>query len=741
MKYYRILFLAAAATALASCAMDELKDYEVEKPQSIAQYEYLNDYDVLKNYVDRTASPDFKLGAALAASDFMAGGQVYALAVSNFDEMTAGNDMKYASVVADDGSMSFDNVRNFVNAASDAGMTVYGHTLAWHSQQNNKYLNSLIADKEIEIVEGATETVVDAEFDYTKMSAWTYWGQGPDGSTRGIVDGVFQSYLPEAIPNFWEFQYHVADGVPWVAGRSYKITMMIRASSAAKFTLAAGTWDGQAGGEIEVGTEWQEVTATRNISVDGAGFVMFQSGNFAGTIEMQWLKVTHEEAKAISWWTNVISNGDAEGEASANFVSTHVGATNGPADIVDGAGVGGTRAFVVTSAGGGTNTWDTQFFVYADRPFAEGDKVWLAFDYRADVANSAESQAHSTPGGYIHWDAGAALNFTTEWQHFEKTIVINSTVSPGGEFQTFAWNLDVGAPSAPVNKYYFDNIFFAVEESGNTIPQTPEEKKDTLTGAMDRWIKGMMEVTAEKVSAWDVVNEAISGVDGNGDGYYDLQSAVNGDPVNNFYWQDYLGDEEYVRFVVAKAREYYAEFGGTAPLRLFINDYNLESDWDDNKKLKSLIHWIEIWESDGVTKIDGIGTQMHVSCYENPQTQASKEEHVVKMLELMAATGKLVKISELDMGYVDANGQTVPTSSMTEEQHQAMAAYYKFIVSKYFEIVPAAQQYGITQWCITDASGELGTGWRGGEPVGLWDQSYSRKHTYAGFAEGLKGNN
>ena len=154
-----------------------------------------------------------------------------------------------------------------------------------------------------------------------------------------------------------------------------------------------------------------------------------------------------------------------------------------------------------------------------------------------------------------------------------------------------------------------------------------------------------------------------------------------------------------------------------------------------------MIHWIEVWESDGVTKIDGIGTQMHVSCYENPQTQASKEEHVVKMLELMAATGKLVKISELDMGYVDANGQTVPTTSMTEEQHKAMAAYYTFIVSKYFEIIPAAQQYGITQWCITDASGELGTGWRGGEPVGLWDQNYSRKHAYAGFAEGLKGNN
>ena len=106
MKYYRILVLAAALTGLASCAMDELKDYEVQKPQNIEQYEYLNDYDVLKNYVDRTASPDFKLGAALAASDFLAHGQVYALAVSNFDEMTAGNDMKYASIVGNDGTMS-----------------------------------------------------------------------------------------------------------------------------------------------------------------------------------------------------------------------------------------------------------------------------------------------------------------------------------------------------------------------------------------------------------------------------------------------------------------------------------------------------------------------------------------------------------------------------------------------------------------------------------------------------------
>ena len=52
---------------------------------------------------------------------------------------------------------------------------------------------------------------------------------------------------------------------------------------------------------------------------------------------------------------------------------------------------------------------------------------------------------------------------------------------------------------------------------------------------------------------------------------------------------------------------------------------NRDPDWD----------CAGLWEADGVTKIDGIGTQMHISYYENPTTQASKKEHVVKMLQLM----------------------------------------------------------------------------------------------------------
>lgn len=62
------------------------------------------------------------------------------------------------------------------------------------------------------------------------------------------------------------------------------------------------------------------------------------------------------------------------------------------------------------------------------------------------------------------------------------------------------------------------------------------------------------------------------------------------------------------------------------------------------------------------------------------------------------------------MGIADAEGNSIKTADVTFEQQKAMAEYYKFIVTKYFEIIPAAQQYGITQWCITDSPD--GSGWR-----------------------------
>lgn len=723
-----ILFI-ALAIVVTSCVDDSKLLFSVDKPAYMAGMEYLNEYDVLKTYVNSSANPEFKLGVALEAKDYIAGGQITRLANSNFHEITAGNAMKYASCVADDGTMNFGTVENFVSAAKSGGLTIYGHTLAWHAQQNNKYLNSLIKDKEIKIDPNAKLEVVDKTTDFSTMTKFPFYVMGYEPN---IVNGILVSNYPGS----W-YQYFVVDGVATVPGKEYKVTAMIKSSKDGEFDVQMGNWGATFTKKINVTTEWKEQSVTFDALTTESSFVVFQPGSFNGEIQIKWVKVSHSEAPSITYFVNQIENSEMKtGGSMKNFIVREKGKSDVPGAILEGQGPNGMNYTKITSVANPTNEWDTQFFIYTpSKEWSSGQKYKISFWYKASAQAKCATQCHGEPGSYKHY-AMLPQNpqFTTEWQHYEAT---GSIPSEGAGMKSIAFNLNV---SKDAITYYFADIIWQSEEKGNTMPLTPKEKKDTLTWAMNNWVKGMMKATSGYVTAWDVVNEAIAGSGDDGEGFYPLQSATNvsaADAKNNFYWQDYLGYEDYVRIVVAAARKYYVENGGTKPLRLFINDYNLESDWDDNKKVKSLIHWIEKWETDGVTKIDGIGTQMHVNCYANADTQKSKEDHIVKMFEILAKSGKLVKISELDMGYVDENGNSVKTVDMTEAQHKAMAGFYSFIVKKYFEIIPVAQRYGITQWCIADSP--TSSSWRGGEPVGLWDANYSRKHTYGGFANGLAG--
>ena len=404
--------------------------------------------------------------------------------------------------------------------------------------------------------------------------------------------------------------------------------------------------------------------------------------------------------------------------------------------------------------------------------FSANSKFEFTADVRADKAATVSTQIHSNPSTYVHYDAFGNVPFTTEW----KTIKLSGTLSKAGK--SIAFNM---SDLADANNYYFDNVSLkinGVEKIKNgdlegtdvssfkvktnrggvetpvicehlsyvyvpsTIPLTQQERHDTLVYAMDKWISGMMKACGGKVKAWDLVNEAISGGGNDGEGNYPLQHSEGYNPNGTwdvggdaFYWQDYMGDLEYVRQAARLARKY-----GPEDIKLFINDYNLESDWDDNKKVKSLINWIKKWEADGVTKIDGIGTQMHISCHESETILNNIKKHITNMFKLMANSGKLVRVSELDMGYVRGNdrwGSSAKTADLTEDEHKRMADFYEWIVKEYLRIIPADQQWGICHWCPTDAPSN--SGWRGGEPVGIWDINYYRKHAYAGFVRGFGG--
>lgn len=721
-----------ALLALSSCADDKFSEYRTDMTKNLKDYQYLNNYEPLKKYVeDMKASgkcnPNFKLGIALEAAEFNKQGLVYCLAGSNFNETVAGNAMKMASCVADDGRMNFDNVSEYVKKATDAGLSVYGHTLAWHEQQPNKYLKRLIADKELP----------------------------PAENNPGLI---ITSGDPKA--NTWDYEIYYDLDEPLKAGTTYEISLNVRGTNPGTIDFWPGKKNGSdtqyGAGSFTVAESAidNSFSFTPNADIDRMRFCFGKIGgtlyfdNFVlkekGSDHNLVVNSTFDE-NDISHWTKVswvevnykIGNVAGAGAIDIENEVHKQTYTDGPFPFFamgcEPPVVNGAIHFVPTG------TW-SQFFVMTggDNLLSEGNYVVYL-----DMTSSKDA-------------SGVELTMQNGWGASDQAITVSVPVSAGRH------NVKLQMPNIAGGNYDIilkpqtadatldvHSVKVCQVKKSNTKPLTPEEKKEILTPVLQNWIYGMMAATEGKVKAWDVVNESISGKDIDGDGYYDLQSATRGtvspdDAKNKFYWQDYLGDLDYVRTAVAAARKGFADAGGKPEeLKLFINDYNLETAYDDNKKLKSLIHWIEEWEKDGVTKIDGIGSQMHVSCCMDPVEQKKREDAYVNMLNLMVSTGRLVRISELDMGLevpnVDKNSKDpyiqVKTTDMTEEQHKAMRAYYEFIVKKYLEIVPKEQQWGICQWCATDSPAN--SGWRPGLPVGLWDLDYYRKHTYAGFAAGL----
>ena len=751
------LFLLAAGCLFCSCADDLLKSYEVGKPDNLAEYAYLTDYAPLKEYVDHAKYPNFKLGVAVSANDYVKKQLTYALVNSNFEEVVAGNEMKMASCVSDDGTMVFGPVTDFVEMAEAAGIPVYGHTLAWHSQQPVKWLNSLIAPKPVPVDPNApkestwVEQVTNGDCEGTDFTCLV--GKDGDTGASNVVEGQgvdgSRCIKVHSIDNpnqNWDTQFFVyTPNHTWNAGDKYRFKMQYRADKVAGTETQCQNGIGQymhwtmLPNLSEFPTEWKEYSVEGTIPAEGNGMhtIAFNLNVLKEATDYYFDNISWEAwvevAGPVKYWESLVNNGDLEGDDVSNYFTTEP-STGGPhpSTIQDGVGVDGSRGIVVQSADNPTQDWDTQFFIRVPEKLTEGTKIHVAFDYRASGDGACDTQSQKEPGQYIHWECIGSPNFTTAWQHWDTEVVVNGTMAGGGEFQSIAFNL---AKNKVTTTFYFDNIVFEVEkENVGGIPQTPEEMKENLVPAMEAWIQGMMEGCKGKVHAFDVVNEAISGGDPDSEGVYALQHANPEDPddaKNNFFWQDYLGDLDYVRLAVKFARLY-----GPSDVKLFINDYNLESWWDNNGKLKSLIKWIERWEADGETKIDGIGTQMHISYYLNPNSQAAIEKSIEEMFKLMVATGKLVRVSELDMGINDENGNAINTADVTEEQHHKMAEFYKWIIGKYLEIVPVDQQSGICQWCVTDSPAN--SGWRANQPVGLWDLNYNRKHTYAGFADGLQ---
>lgn len=717
MKLFNIAVIGAAAIAMAACADDfDTNDYKVQPSEETSQYEYLNDYGTLKSYVNYSnVGPRFRLGGALDAEKLAQRGLEYALAVSNYDEVTFGNHMKHNFVMAADGSMDFGRIRTAIEVARAGGLGIFGHTLCWHEQQQGKYLLSLIKDKELEADPDAKNEVTDYDLDWGTKSSYDMWGSDVFKATDphiNAADGCLEVINPEKTTNFWDFQFQIGSGFNLKKNTEYTITIVARCTDGLDVedndkTLhgGVGTWSTNKSFSFELTPDWSEYIVNYTPDEDLSGcHALVQFGHLVGTVQFKSVKITHNEAPAITIPVDVFTD-DFSGE------STIIGwGNNSTREVVDGV-MQMTNPSVV-------NSWEAQAGYDFSNAFEVDTRYFLKLKIKGTKAGSIGA-GFQNPDGYKGCGDFSAINITTDWNE----VTVSTTCSGEGATRFL---FSYGAYDGTI---YIDELSIYYEKSANAIPLTPEEKAEILKADMKRWVYGMMEACDGYVTAWDVVNEAI--MDG---GNYGVKHGDDDD--THFYWQNYLGDN-YVRYVVQYAREAFAEYGGNPDeLLLFANDYNLEASYNNTAKTDGLIRAIQQWEADGVTRIDGIGTQMHVSYEMDPARQAKQEQCVVDMFTKLAASGKLVHVSELDMGIKDENGNTVKTADLTFEMKQKMAEYYKFIITKFFEIIPKEQQYGVVQWAATDSP--EGSGWRAGEPIGIWDLNYSRKPAYAGFCEGLR---
>ena len=259
----------------------------------------------------------------------------------------------------------------------------------------------------------------------------------------------------------------------------------------------------------------------------------------------------------------------------------------------------------------------------------------------------------------------------------------------------------------------------------NHRPQTEQELTDTINYAVKAWCDGLMKINASRIKSFDLIDEPIDTKAVLENTMYDLKHSTD-----KIFWQDILGSENYAPEVARLARAAYEKYeGDPTELKFFISESGLE----DTKKLESLMYWIGIWDAKGA-KIDGINAKLNLFYSEDPATQQENEATLNTLLDNLAATGKLIRLSNFDIKYKDAEGAAVAADKITDAQRQNLADYYGRVIKSYMTKIPHDKQAGLCKGNMVDTS----------DPVGLWSkdkktQDWVRTATYEAFCKALSG--
>ena len=132
--------------------------------------------------------------------------------------------------------------------------------------------------------------------------------------------------------------------------------------------------------------------------------------------------------------------------------------------------------------------WDNQFWIAANRDLETDEVTVIKFQYKATKAAKTSTQAHKVgddgkPCTYLNWEAIGDVNFTEEWQDFEKEFKV-----PAGDngMRSIVFNM---SEIKEANDYYIKNVQWYVKDATLEAEGKTMENLINETGTDNFWIK------------------------------------------------------------------------------------------------------------------------------------------------------------------------------------------------------------------------------------------------------------
>ena len=689
-KILTLALLASLTLAAASCGKEDptpvTPDKPVEKPDTPdPPVTKVVDYDKY-NLKDLAAKAGLKLGVSFTYWEYLDNrntAAVQKILKRDFAAVTFGNEMKHDGIVQADGSYNFANADQMVAWAQACGNELFGHTLGWHSQQQRAYLNNLIS-------KASTNNNASLLKQNWNFEAGSLDGFQSDGFEifQSLYDVFAGDYAAKAASDNATLTVDAA----LEAGKPYVFSFWAK-TLAKEGTLEVASGDGQSLLSGVIG-QWHKyevpftqetlgdfafrITASKDVVIDNLR-ILGEGGSGGGGGGQE------PSAEGIDF-ESFTAGGAGQLTSSGLFVQV-----NGQdyVSVTDETAHGGSLSLKMdNSSGYAKDSWDIQVVTKAF-PVTPGTTYRIS--WYAKAGRAADFQIDIRGDGDVKY-LSSLYNFPkmgTDWTYQS----VDYTVTSGASL-SFAFYGGVEAVT-----YYIDDIQIAPATKAATrasdVPPSlhsgfsldGELVNDVIGYVYRDWVYTM--VGHFDAYGWDVVNETFT------DWPVAFRTAQNTTGDNVFVWGQYFkSTKDWVDKAFAYATDALARNNKTAIL--YLNDYNLETI---EQKRKAYCDYVK-----GNPQVTGVGTQMHID-----MAQEGLRDMIVATLTDLKNTGRIVRISELDIKCTDRTAQ---------------ADLYKFIFQKYLEIVPANQRGGITIWGINDKDSWVG---ENNAPLLYQGVNYARK--------------